>query len=487
MSPEQLMGQQLDGRSDLYALGMLAYEMLCGQHPYHAHLRQPGEIITAHIKTMPPPPSQTRSDLGIPPLMDQIVTKLVEKPRDKRYQDASELQSDLRQIVEGKTGAPTVSAGPMLSVPPGTKPIEIETPINAAPPTTAIPAAKPGAPNNKWMIIAGVVLVALIIGLAIMLFSGKAGAAEPPPPPARLVPSSYSAVLSVDYPKLRAEAPKSMEALAEATRPFLGELGMDLARFGGFAVGAGPSPERLMWVLDAPLDGKKFERHIAREHRDASAAGDKPRKADRDAAGRMMTWRGVRYRRMPDASWALLPPARLLVATDDGMHEAIDLVKGKSKSLVEGVASTLLAQVGYGRQPAPAIWGWARFDGKIKEEVLARFPSAAPVEELAGAMALGPGGADLRAVARCASTDGARQAADASRAALERAKKHPMTSLLGLAELTDATKVQADGALLSLSVHLSREQLGDLLGRLAGMIASAAAQARESSAPPARK
>src|SRR6185312_6659001 len=77
MSPEQLMGAQLDGRSDLYALGILSYEMVTGALPFIC--KTPGEMITAHLKTMPPPPSQARPDAQIPPLVDRIVLRLLEK------------------------------------------------------------------------------------------------------------------------------------------------------------------------------------------------------------------------------------------------------------------------------------------------------------------------------------------------------------------------------------------------------------------------
>ena len=109
MSPEQLMGAQLDGRSDLYALGILAYEMLTGALPFVA--KTPGEMITAHLKTMPPPPSQAAPDRGIPPLLDQVILKLLAKKRDERYRDTAELRADLARLQRGETGAAQAPAG----------------------------------------------------------------------------------------------------------------------------------------------------------------------------------------------------------------------------------------------------------------------------------------------------------------------------------------------------------------------------------------
>src|SRR4029434_8643846 len=64
MSPEQLRGQKLDGRSDISALGMIAYEMLTGALPF-ASAKSPIEIINFHLKTVPPAPSKLKPDAGL--------------------------------------------------------------------------------------------------------------------------------------------------------------------------------------------------------------------------------------------------------------------------------------------------------------------------------------------------------------------------------------------------------------------------------------
>jgi serine/threonine-protein kinase len=485
MSPEQLMGQQLDGRSDLYALGMLAYEMLCGQHPYHAHLRQPGEIITAHIKTMPPPPSQARPDLGIPPLMDQIVMRLIEKPRDKRYRDAADLQRDLRRVDAGETGAPSTTREPtpppvVLTVPPGTQPIELEGGPGAGAPTVpSLPAQR--SSKTTMYLVGGVVLFLLAIGLAVLLFSGKASGAELPPP-SQMIPSSYEAMVAIDFPKLRQALPReTVKTLVEALKPSLGAMGLDAAKLGRLALGVGAPGDAVspaaaekqpaVFIVDAPLDRKKFDAWASRElqhgERYTSAA-----------------YKGVRYRKSAVAEYALLPGDRLLVATRGGIATALDLLKGQGTPLVATAAAGLLARVGVAPEKSPVFYGWAKLDEGSRRQLAQSVPAASALEELAAALELGPGGADLRAVGRCLSVDGAKQAADASRAALQRAQEQTMVRVLGLAPLVGAVKVDADGAELSLSLHLSAQQYEDLLTRVAGLVAAAAAEAQQNPAAP---
>src|SRR5262249_19171483 len=96
MSPEQLRGQKLDGRSDIYALGMMSYEMLTGVLPFQG-AKTPIEIINFHMKTAPPPPSKlvegTKPGVKIPPAVDDIILKMVAKNREDRFADTADLRA----------------------------------------------------------------------------------------------------------------------------------------------------------------------------------------------------------------------------------------------------------------------------------------------------------------------------------------------------------------------------------------------------------
>jgi hypothetical protein len=94
MSPEQLRGQKLDGRSDIYALGMMAYEMLTGKLPF-ASAKTPIDIINFHMKTEAPPPSKLADGLEIPGAVDAIIVKMVQKDREDRFADAAALRDEI--------------------------------------------------------------------------------------------------------------------------------------------------------------------------------------------------------------------------------------------------------------------------------------------------------------------------------------------------------------------------------------------------------
>jgi len=100
MSPEQLRGKPLDGRSDIYALGMVAYEMLTGQLPFKKS-KSTTEIIQYHLQTPPPPPSSLKPEAEIPQVVDELVQKMCAKSRDDRHFSTD----DLRQNIDESFGS----------------------------------------------------------------------------------------------------------------------------------------------------------------------------------------------------------------------------------------------------------------------------------------------------------------------------------------------------------------------------------------------
>jgi len=98
-SPEQWRGMkaaELDGRADLYALGVSLYEMLAGRLPLHAHTD--AGWMHAHLEETPPPPSQFNPELAQLPAIDELVLKLLAKDRDNRLKDAHAFLNELNLL-----------------------------------------------------------------------------------------------------------------------------------------------------------------------------------------------------------------------------------------------------------------------------------------------------------------------------------------------------------------------------------------------------
>src|SRR6185295_14577329 len=169
MSPEQARGEEsLDHRVDIWALGVMLYECLTGEVPFHANNYL--QIISQVLTRDPLPPSRLRPELGIPAAVETVVMRAMEKDRDRRYQTMADLERDLDRLLAGDQN--------------------VGLPAGAAPPPSADVA---GGGRGRWhVLMAGAIVVAA--GLAVALRhsgegasqSASAGVAAPVvPPPAR--------------------------------------------------------------------------------------------------------------------------------------------------------------------------------------------------------------------------------------------------------------------------------------------------------------
>ncbi len=122
VSPEQAMGKQagdLDGRSDLYTLGIVLYEMVTGRVPFDSDT--PVGLLVHHLHTAPVPPDELRPDLGIPPSLSELLMKALRKNPEQRFRNADEmlnaittLEAQIQRVPE--TG--TVESAAALINPP---------------------------------------------------------------------------------------------------------------------------------------------------------------------------------------------------------------------------------------------------------------------------------------------------------------------------------------------------------------------------------
>ncbi|HVF29526.1 MAG TPA: protein kinase [Pyrinomonadaceae bacterium] len=132
LAPEQCSGaDESDTRSDVYSLGVVAYEMLAGEPPFGGE--RPSDVMLKHTEEAPPPLSAFRTDL--PPTIEPVLLKALAKDPDLRYQSAGEFADDLERAVANQ-------------------------PILAA-------AAAPAAGNNIWktafIVLAGISLLSLFL------------------------------------------------------------------------------------------------------------------------------------------------------------------------------------------------------------------------------------------------------------------------------------------------------------------------------------
>jgi TolB-like protein/predicted Ser/Thr protein kinase len=114
MSPEQIRGEEVDTRSDLFSFGAVLYEMATGKKPFAAH----NTVLTleAILRQKPTPPIQLNP--AVPPQLEVIIGKLLEKKREQRYQRAHQLLGDLehlkRDLEAGRAKPAATAAAPPL-------------------------------------------------------------------------------------------------------------------------------------------------------------------------------------------------------------------------------------------------------------------------------------------------------------------------------------------------------------------------------------
>ncbi len=111
MSPEQVRAEELDARTDLFSFGLVLYEMATGRRAFAGD--SPGTIFEAILNRAPIPPLRINPEL--PPELEHIINKALEKDREERYQSASDLRADLKRLKHETESARSAGVSPAVA------------------------------------------------------------------------------------------------------------------------------------------------------------------------------------------------------------------------------------------------------------------------------------------------------------------------------------------------------------------------------------
>jgi serine/threonine protein kinase len=236
MAPEQVQGKEVDGRADVYSLGIVLYAMLTGQTPFERRT----ELATMMAQVSDPPPAlgTIAPGLVLPEGLEAVVMRCLAKNPDERWASMEDLVAGLQFRSPGGVGASAIDA----PRPPAPSPVPVTRPRRQ----------RPRPKGQALGVVALVAVIAMLAGVALLdrpttLVAPTANAAPPPPAPEK---PKVTATLHVESDPPGAKVNEEGETLCAATP-------CDIVYAGD---AAGPQVEHL---LDFLLAGYKLERKVA--------------------------------------------------------------------------------------------------------------------------------------------------------------------------------------------------------------------------------
>jgi serine/threonine-protein kinase len=175
MSPEQIQGLPVDGRSDLFSAGVILYQFLTGERPFAGSSSTTMQKV---LKEDPMPPSML--NVQVMPVMDSVVRKALAKRADERYQTAEEFSTAIAAAAATMAAPAASSAEATLIAPVDRTATKTSATVRpAAPAAPAAPLAAPSAPSarNPVFIVVGVAVLAAVAAAGWYYYQHQAGSA----------------------------------------------------------------------------------------------------------------------------------------------------------------------------------------------------------------------------------------------------------------------------------------------------------------------
>ena len=222
MSPEQASGAAVDHRADIYALGIIMYEMFTGKVPFEADTYM--GVLTQHMFVQPIPPSQVCAAAKGLGALEGITLRALEKKPEDRYASMEELAADLGRVVRFSNGRFEVATDlGRPSRPP--RSVRYKMADELEPPTleemrVAIDSMAPPKNTSPWMWIAGAVVAAgVVCAVAFALTRGPGSSRSASPRSARsgATGSALPATAAAPFPAVSASPPSTASTMKAVT------------------------------------------------------------------------------------------------------------------------------------------------------------------------------------------------------------------------------------------------------------------------------